>query len=97
MLKKSLVIVLTLVMVMGMSISAFAATTAINDWILVDSGKHCDWDGTTKYLKLFETSVSTWNGYKSEVFRKDSAAVIEDVHISDYREISGTLGVTSSS
>ena len=46
-------------------IPAPAATTAILDWYLVDSGKHLDWKGSTSYQTHFNSAVSTWNNYKS--------------------------------
>lgn len=73
-----------------------AATTAILDWHLVDSGKHLDWSGSTDYQSQFNSAVTTWNNYKSGVIRKDTWNTINDVTISDYYEVSTTAGVTSS-
>ncbi|MDR2945072.1 MAG: matrixin family metalloprotease [Methanosarcinales archaeon] len=52
-------------------------------WDLVDSGKHLDWGGSTKYQNDFNYSVNTWNNYKSGVIRKDSIIYLKDVTISD--------------
>lgn len=71
-------------------------SVATLDWHLVDSGKHMDWGGSSAYLTSFTSGVSIWNGYKSGVIRKDTATTVQDVTISDYREVSSTAGVTSS-
>ncbi|XHU85478.1 matrixin family metalloprotease [Peribacillus muralis] len=76
--------------------SASAATVKTLSWNLVDSGKHMDWDGSTKYQTQLNAGVKTLNGYKSGVIRKDTAKVIQDVAISDYSEKSSVAGVTSS-
>lgn len=65
-------------------------------WDLVDSSKHLDWSGSTKYSKRFNLAVDTWNAYKSGVIRKSSSSSATDVVISDYSEVSSTAGVTSS-
>ncbi len=63
---------------------SFAATISIQDWDLVDSGKHCDYDGDSIYMSYIETGASTWNSYKSGVLRPDTILVIEDVNIFDF-------------
>lgn len=81
-----------------MSISTYAATAPIvstQSWHLVDSGKHLDWGGSTKYQTQFNKAVKVWNGYKSGVIRKDTIATIQDVKISDYyNKNSDTVGST---
>ena len=72
-----------------------ATTAAINKWYLVDSGKHLDYDGNTKYMTQFELAVKTWNTYKSGVIRVDNASRIQDVKISDYYEVGNVAGVTN--
>lgn len=72
-----------------------AATSAIMDWYLVDSGKHLDWGGSTAYQTQFEAGVDTWNNYKSGVIRQDSWSTIKDVTISDFYSTSSSAGVTS--
>ena len=52
-------------------------------WDLVDSGKHLDWAGGTKYQSAFNKAVNTWNEYKPGVIRKDTAATLMDVKILD--------------
>lgn len=71
-------------------------TVAILDWALLDSDKHLDWDGSTKYQTLFNAAVNTWNAYKPGVIREDTWYYWEDVYISDYYEVSWTCGYTSS-
>lgn len=56
-------------------------------WDLVDSGGYCDWDGTTKYMSLFNKAVNAWNGYMGTTrFRPDAWNRIEDLKISDQNE-----------
>lgn len=59
------------------------SSAELMSWDLVDSGKHLDWGGTTKYLTQFETAVNTWNNHKNGVIRKDSLTTVKDVTISD--------------
>lgn len=73
-----------------------SAASKLLSWDLVDSGKHMDWDGSTKYQSYFNSGVTVWNNHKKGVIRKDTATRIEDVKISDYTEKSSTAGVTSS-
>lgn len=75
--------------------SASAASVKLLTWDLVDSGKHLDWDGSTKYQTQFNAAVKTWNSHKSGVIRKDTISIIEDVKISDFSEKSNIAGVTS--
>lgn len=54
------------------------------NWNLIDSGGHIDWDGSTKYQTYFNNAVATWNQYAGyTVIRPDSASVIQDVEIYD--------------
>lgn len=68
----------------------------VQTWDLVDSGKHLDYDYSTKYSSNLTTAVGKWEGYKNGIIRPDSIYVVEDVFISDYYEVSNTNGVTSS-
>ncbi len=52
-------------------------------WDLVDSGKHLDWSGGTKYQSAFNKAVNTWNEYKPGVIRKDTIFTGVDVKILD--------------
>ena len=53
-------------------------------WSLVDSGSHCDWDGSTKYSSIVAKATKAWNGYiDREVFRPDAWNRIQDVYIKD--------------
>ncbi|RID82607.1 cell surface protein [Mesobacillus zeae] len=90
------IVMAALVFIFVIPMSTSAATVKLLTWDLVDSGKHLDWDGSTKYQTSFDSGKNVWNGYKSGVIRKDSAYVIQDVSISDYSEKSNTGAVTSS-
>ena len=72
-------------------------TTSLNDWDLVDSGKHMDWGGTTKYSSYVTTATKKWNNYKSGIIREDTIKTYKDVTLSDYTADNTTWGVTSSS
>ena len=63
---------------------------------LVDSGKHLDWTGSTKYSDYFYTGIAQWNGYKPGVIRKDSWNTLSDVLIQDVNIVNGNLGNTDS-
>ena len=63
--------------------STIYSTPVTLGWDLVDSGKHLDWGGNSKYSSLFETATNKWNAYKSGVIRKDILSTIQDVTISD--------------
>ena len=73
-------------------------TVSLNTWDLVDSGKHLDWSGKTKYLSYVTTATKKWNAYKKGIIRKDTVATMKDVIISDYCDKKDTTwGVTYSS
>lgn len=94
--RKFLMALLCLCLFLSISvIPASAATTAILDWYLVDSGKHLDWKGSTSYQTQFNSAVSTWNNYKSGVIRKDAWNTINDVTISDYNEVSSVTSLSA--
>lgn len=80
------------------SMGAFSMTAyaALQGWDLVDSGKHLDWDGDTKYVSTVGSGVDIWEGHRSGVIREDSSTVIQDVFVSDYNEVSTTMAYTSS-
>ena len=73
-----------------------AAYAGYQGWDLVDSGKHLDYDGNSAYMSVVDDAVDMWEDYKSGIIRPDSASVLEDVYISDYYEVSSTMGYTSS-
>ena len=78
-------------MVLLFSTSAFAKAY-VQNWNLVDSGKHLDYDGNSTYMSYIKTGASTWNAYKSGVIRPDSALVIQDVYVSDVNSANGWAG-----
>ena len=63
--------------------AAESGKASIQSWDLVDSGKHLDWGGTSKYIKEFKSAVKKWNNYKSGVIRKDTIKTKQDVKIVD--------------
>lgn len=71
-----------------------AARISLQLWDLVDSGKHMDWDGGTKYYIRFENSIARWNALKPGMIREDSWTIVEDVKISDYSSSLNVAGVT---
>lgn len=90
------VVLAVFTMLLIIPVTNASAAAQILSWHLVDSGKHLDWGGSTKYQSYFDSGVNVWNGYKKGVIRKDTIFTIEDVRISDYTEKSNTAGVTSS-
>ncbi|WNY27648.1 M57 family metalloprotease [Methanolapillus ohkumae] len=92
-----ILVLLLLTFMISMVAPTFGATVVLQNWDLVDSGKHLDWGGSTAYQSEFNSSVTTWNNYKSGVIRKDSVLNLKDVTISDYSAVDGKAGVTSSS
>ncbi|MDR2945074.1 MAG: matrixin family metalloprotease [Methanosarcinales archaeon] len=88
-------VLLVCLLLMTLVIPALGAISSVQWWHMVDSGKHLDWAGSTKYQSDFNSSVSTWNAYKSGVIRKDSILYVKDATISDERWINGTAGETN--
>ena len=71
-------------------------TVSLITWDLVDSGKHLDWSGKTKYSSYITTATKKWNAYKKGIIRKDTVSTMKDVTISDYYDDKDTLwGETS--
>ena len=56
---------------------------AVLDQWAVDSGKHMDWSGSTKYSSQWNTGVNVWNAYKSGVIRQDAWNTVNDVTVQD--------------
>lgn len=53
-------------------------------WNLVDLTKHCDWDGSSKYMSMVSKAANAWNTYiGDEIFRPDAWNRTEDVYIKD--------------
>lgn len=57
---------------------------SLNQWDLVDSGKHLDVDGNSKYMSYVWKGKKVWNGYKKGVVRKDNAVRAQDLYCEDY-------------
>ena len=74
---------------------SYAANIKTLSWDLVDTGRHLDWGGTTKYMSQFKSAINIWNTYKKGVIRKDNLIRWKDVSVSDYSEISNVAGITS--
>lgn len=66
----------------------------LNDWDLVDSGKHLDVDGDSIYMSHIWKGKNIWNGHKAGVIRKDNAKVIQDVYVSDINKKDIGVGIT---
>ncbi|MBZ3935387.1 matrixin family metalloprotease [Methanimicrococcus blatticola] len=92
---RSAALLLILLLLTAFATPALGATSSIQWWHMVDSGKHLDWGGSTKYQSDFNSSVSTWNSHKSGVIRKDSLVYIRDVTISDVYWSNGTVGLVN--
>lgn len=88
-------IVVCLAMVLTVSALMVPAFAGIIDWYLVDSGKHLDYGGTTKYMSYVDWSASLWNGYKPGVIRKDTLTTLQDVTIADINYPTEFVGMTS--
>lgn len=59
-------------------------STPLQNWNLVDSGGHCDWDCSTQYSAMVRKAANAWNDYiGDEVFRPDSVSIVQDVKIRD--------------
>lgn len=84
------------ILVMVLLVTSISSYAALLGWDLVDDGKHLDWDSNTKYLSSVQSGVDLWEGHRSGVIRPDSIFVIQGVFISDYYEVSSTMGYTSS-
>lgn len=80
------------------SVSAWVTyTIKLQTWDLVDSGKHLDWSGSTKYSSQFNTAISRWEGHISGVIRKDTLTTINDLTISDKNQGENGYPATTSS
>ncbi len=64
------------------SVEASAAAKIIT-WDLVDSSKHLDYSGNSKYMSFIRSGANTWNAYKKGVIRPASAQNKSDVYCSD--------------
>lgn len=73
---------------------------SVAKWDLVDLSGYCDWDGTTKYMSLFNKAVNAWNGYMGvNRFRPDAWNRIEDIKIRDkdiHKDYPDTCATTNS-
>ena len=84
--KIGIMLLCSMIVLCSMSNNVQAAgkvTTKLQGWDLVDSGKHLDWGGTSKYIKEFKNAVKKWNNYKAGVIRKDTIKTKRDVKIMD--------------
>jgi len=89
-------VMLVCVLIGSLKLPVEAAFVSINTWNLVDSSKHSDWNGSTKYSARFNKAVITWNIHKVGVIRKTTSTSGADVTISDYYKNNNVAGVTSS-
>lgn len=68
-----------------------AKAYVLNQYDLVDSGKHMDWTGSTTYSEAWSAGVQTWNN-EHNVIRQDTWKTVIDVTICDYNSSTGTYG-----
>jgi hypothetical protein len=86
--------VLCVLVIVALLSSAVFADVLLG-WDLVDSGKHCDWGGSTAYSSAWVHGLYQWNGCDyGEVIRLDTIWTIKDLNVSDYYEQSNTIAVT---
>lgn len=91
--KKYYASLLILFMVICSTSSVFAFN--MQYWDLVDSGKHCDYDGNSAYMSSFSSGATSWNTIRS-IFRPDSIYVTEDIYISDgASKVNNVIATTS--
>ncbi|HAC3176736.1 TPA_asm: matrixin family metalloprotease [Listeria innocua] len=83
--KKVLSLLLVFICVWSMVIPSVEASAAakIITWDLVDSSKHLDYSGNSKYMSFIRSGANTWNAYKKGVIRPASAQNKSDVYCSD--------------
>lgn len=68
----------------------------LNAYDFVDSKKHMDWGGSTKYSSEWLTAIGVWNVQHS-VIRKDTWRTVKDITVSDYSANDSTIfNITSS-
>ncbi|MBC2100645.1 matrixin family metalloprotease [Listeria booriae] len=70
------------------------AAAKVSSWDLVDSGKHLDYDGNSKYMSQVKFGAGLWNAYKKGVIRPDSVSVIQDIYCSDVSVNNNTNATT---
>lgn len=78
-----MLIFFTVLFISSLAYAWFSYSIILQTWDLVDSGKHLDWGGSSKYQTQFNNAVNTWNNYKSGVIRKDTLTTVQDVTITD--------------
>lgn len=93
-------ILLLLILTYFIPVTVFAWYTfdiKLQNWHLVDSGKHLDWDGNSAYISKFKSAVNVWNNYKSGVIREDTWYNVNGLTISDVNVISQNVIAQTSS
>jgi predicted Zn-dependent protease len=93
--KGVLAVVVCVALLASTSVSGFAGAV-INSpyWDCVDSGKHCDVDGDSKYMSYISSGMTAWNNSYVTVFRDDSGSVLEDVYVTDKTSNGSYYGYT---
>ena len=84
------------IIVVNIGVISAAGNISTLSWNLVDSTKHLDYAGSTKYLSSVNFGKSLWNAYKAGVIRVSSGSAATDVTLSDYYQSSSAVAVTSS-
>lgn len=95
--KKKWIAICSVVLLCLSTTVVYGSTTnyVLQNWDLVDSGKHLDWDGKTNYMTEWYNAVNTWNAYKPGVIRADRWDIIQDVAISDKATKDGATFATT--
>lgn len=86
---------LLIIFIIDLLPSGVYAATYVQSWDLVDSGKHLDVDGNSKYMSYVWKGKKIWNGYKKGVIRKDSAFVLQDLYCSDMKSPQNVYAITT--
>ncbi len=94
--KKKMYLIITVLFLVFSGKNTSVSAYNLSSWDLVDRGKHLDWDGSSSYMKEWYAAVKTWNSYKPGIIRADTAWIIEDVDIKDYKKVNNTFAYTSS-
>ena len=88
-----------LIFLLAITLFLFISSIGVYAWVeyhvnifwCVDSGKHLDWSGSTRYSSYWETGINTWNNHRSGVIRKDTILTINDATIQDVDDLSGDV------
>jgi hypothetical protein len=95
--KKLVLCVFTVFCILTSTVNyAYGSIISLSSWDLVDSGKHCDWGGSSQYLSLFAGGITKWEAYKPGIIRKDTIGTISDLCVRDTFIVNDENATTSS-